>query len=175
RHSPDRFGASSSCSASLIRRTAAPPTRSSVPSPLTCDRGDRWRWCREVCRDGCSRASSVRCRLRDASGVEVGMSGQPRLNVEARAHLAVVLLETTPATVAEVAALVRVSESKVYRSWYAAHPDRPPRGRRITEAMRAAQIEPFAALCDVMAAQLTDRQQRAAQIFTATRAMHGEV
>jgi len=103
------------------------------------------------------------------------MSGQPRLNIAARAHLAVVLLETTPATVAEVAALVRVSESKVYRSWYAAHPGRPPRGRRITDAMRAAQIEPFAALCDVMAAQLTDRSQRAAQIFAATRELHGAV
>ena len=80
------------------------------------------------------------------------MSGQPSINVAARAHLAVVLLETTPATVAAVADLVRISECQVYRAWRAAHPERPPRGRRITEAMRAAQIEPFAALCDVMVA-----------------------
>ena len=103
------------------------------------------------------------------------MSGQPSINVSARAHLAVVLLETTQVTVADVAALVRVSECQVYRAWRAAHPDRPPRGRRITEAMRAAKIEPFAALCDVMAEQLTDRPQRAAQIFAATRVMHGDV
>ena len=104
------------------------------------------------------------------------MSGQPRLNVQARAQLAVRLLESTQAgTVAEVAALVRVGETSVYRAWRAAHPGRQPRGRRVSDAMLEAAIEPFAALCDVMAERLTDRPQLAAQIFAVTCAIHGDV
>lgn len=89
---------------------------------------------------------------------------------EARIQIAVVALEQEPElTVVRAAKRTGLRHTEVGAAWRAAHGPRP---RRIPAAAREAQIEPFAALCDEMAAALTERPQLARQLFARFADVH---
>lgn len=89
---------------------------------------------------------------------------------EARIQIAVAALVLEPdLTVARAARRTGLSHTEVGAAWRAAHGPRP---RRFPAAATEARIEPFAQLCDEMAAALTERPQTARQLFARFAEVH---
>lgn len=85
-------------------------------------------------------------------------------------RIAVIALEHEPElTVRRAAIRVGVWKDSVSAAWRAKH---GARHRRVPLAASEAQIEPFAQLCDEMAAVLTDRPQSARVVFAQFPEVH---
>lgn len=89
---------------------------------------------------------------------------------ESRIEIAVAALVLEPdLTVARAARRTGLSHTEVGAAWRAAHGPRP---RRIPAAATEARIEPFAQLCDEMAATLTERPRLARVVFARFADVH---
>lgn len=90
------------------------------------------------------------------------------LSLDDYGYAAIAELDADPeATVAGVAEFIGISDSVIYRLWRKTRPGTTPRGQGSGERQR------FAALCDLVAAQIGNEDMGTVDIFGATRVRAG--